>query len=92
MRLIEGSLVVIGKIGRLKHCYRLLHDRRPRVHACAIREDVEKVYVFISTQFAHAQCLDTLSRETTAVVLLALERRPKMDIYMARLDMGRAIT
>lgn len=69
MPFIEGALVVIGKICRLEHRYRLLHDRRPRVHACAIREDVEKVNVFIrkaNTQFHTLMLLESYSGGSTS--------------------------
>ena len=43
-------------------------------------------------EWTYAQCLDTLMRASAAVVSLALERRPNMDICMARLDVMSANT
>jgi hypothetical protein len=87
------ALAVMGTIGRLQHRYRALRDQMTLG-----REHLFEHLTFPrrrelpSAEWTYAQCLDTLMRAADAVVSLALERRPTMDIYMARLDAGRADT
>lgn len=84
------ALAVIDKLGRLEHRYRALHDQ-----VTLGREHLIGHLTFPhrrelpSAEWTHAQCLDTLMRAAYAVVSLALERQPIMDIYGARLNAGR---
>ena len=87
------ALAVIGKIGRLVHRYRALHDQVTlgREHLIG-HPTFPRRQELPSAEWTYAQCLDTLMRASAAVVSRALERRPNMDICLARLDVMSANT